>query len=149
MGYEIWVKIDGIESGATEGVRRGWAPVLSASQSVQNGGGNQSFQYLNLMRLVDRSTPILAKAAAEGRHVREAVVEFVSKDAIFRLRLQDVKVQNLSISGGPQAPENMPMESLAFEAQRAEWVLAPDGGREVKTSWPPEGAPRPAAPVEA
>jgi type VI protein secretion system component Hcp len=143
------MKVDGIEAGATEGVRRGWAPVLSASQSVQNGGANQPFQYLNLMRVADRSTPVLAKAAAEGRHVREAMVEFVSKDAVFRLRLLDVKVQNLSISGGPQAPEAMPMESLAFEAQRAEWVLTPDKGREVKTSWPPEGAAKPAAPVEA
>ena len=150
MAYEIWFKMDGFELGAVDGARRGWAAVLSASQSVQNSAANhgQQFQFMNLMRIADRATPLLAKAAAEGRHFREALIEFVSKDAVLRLRLQDVTIQNFSISGGPQAAEALPMESVSLEATKAEWVLAPDQGREVRASWPPEGAARPAAPVE-
>jgi type VI protein secretion system component Hcp len=149
VAYEIWVKIDGVEAGLTEGVRRGWSPVLSASQSVQNvRGAGEQFQFMNVMRQADRSTPILAKLAAEARHLREATIEFVSKDAVLRVRLQDVTIQNFSLSGGPQAMESMPMENLALEARKVEWALVPESGREVKASWPPEGAARPAAPVE-
>lgn len=150
MAYEIWFKMDGLDAGPADGARRGWSAVLSASQSVQNTGANhgQQFQFMNLMRVADRATPLLAKAAAEGRHFRDALIEFVSKDAVLRLRLQDVTIQNLSISGGPQAAEALPMESVSLEATKAEWVLVPDLGREVKAAWPPEGAARPAAPVE-
>lgn len=142
MAYELWFKLDGMDAGTLDGPRRGWSGVLSFSQSVQAAHGNgQPFQFMNLMRLSDRSTPHFARAAAEGRHFRDALIEIESREGLMRLRLQDVVIQNLSISGGPQAQEAMPMENLALEATKAEWILVPAAGREVKTSWPPEGAP--------
>lgn len=145
MAYEIWFKLDGIEAGLADGPRRGWSPLLSVSQSVQSGRHpGQPFQFTNLMRIADRSTPLFLKAAAEARHFREALVEFATPEgARLRLRLQDVTLQNVSLSGGPQAQEPLPMEALTLEATRAEWSFVPPEGREVKTSWPPSGVPAP------
>jgi type VI protein secretion system component Hcp len=145
VAYEIWFKLDGIEAGLAEGARRGWSPLLSISQSVQSGRHQgQPFQFTNLMRVADRSTPQFLRAAAEARHFREALVEFVAPDGgRMRLRLQDVTLQNVSLNGGPQAQEPMPMEAVTLEASRAEWSFVPAEGREVKASWPPAGAPAP------
>ena len=149
MGYEVWFKLDGVDGSVTEGARRGWSPTAGFSQSVQAHHGNgQPVQYLNVMRRMDRSTPILAKAAAEGRHFREAIFEVASEAGLLRVRLTDVTLQNYNYNASTGEQEAMPMESMAFEAGKAEWSFTPAGGREVKTSWPPEGAAKkPAEPA--
>ena len=149
MGYETWFKIEGIDGAVLDGARRGWSSVSSFSQSVQAGHGNgQPFQFSNVMRKMDRSSPLFARAAAEGRHFREALIELVSEAGTMRIRLQDVTLQNYSFNAGTSDPEALPMEGISLEAQKAEWTFTPAGGREVKTSWPPEGAARkPAEPA--
>lgn len=149
MAYETWFKIEGIDGAVLDGARRGWSAVPSFSQSVQTAHANgQPFQFSNLMRKMDRSSPLFARAAAEGRHFREALIELVSEAGAMRIRLQDVTIQNYSFNGGASDPEGMPLESIGLEAQKAEWSFTPAGGREVKSSWPPEGAARkPAEPA--
>ena len=149
MAYETWFKIEGIDGAVLDGARRGWSAVTSFSQSVQAGHGNgQPFQFSNLSRKMDRSSPLFARAAAEGRHFREALIELVSAEGTMRIRLQDVTLQSYSFNSGSSDTESMPMENVGLEAQKAEWAFTPAGGREVKASWPPEGAARkPAEPA--
>jgi len=149
MGYTTYLKMDGITGECVEEAHRGWLIVDSFSHSVcgaQPQGGPATLADLSIARFVDRATPLLARAAAEGRMFKEAVVELCrtddAKGKFMELRLSRVRVTMHSLSGGPQSDVRTPYENLSLGFDQIEWnyfpaafETKPQAMAEVRTGW--------------
>jgi type VI secretion system secreted protein Hcp len=101
-------------------------------------------------KLVDRSTPLLAAATAEGRHFKEAILELCtnegSKPKFLEIRLTNVRVSSYGFSGAPQSDARTPYENLMLNFEKIEWLYYPNAfvpGHEkepavCKTTWAPD-----------
>jgi type VI secretion system Hcp family effector len=154
MGYATYLKLDGISGECAEEAHRGWLVVDSFSHSVcgaQSQGGQVSLADLSIAKFVDRATPLLARATAEGRMFKEAVIELCrtddTKGKFMELRLSGVRVTSHSLSGGPQSDVRTPYENLSLGFDKIEWNYFPGAfeekektGSEVRTGWSSQSA---------
>lgn len=152
MGYNTYLKLDGLAGDCAEEAHRGWMTLDSFTHSVcgqQPGGGQVSLSDLSVSKLCDRSTPLLARAAAEGRRFKEARIQLCRTDAdkavFMELRLSQVRVTMHSISGGPQGDLKTPFESLSLGFDKIEWfyypgAFEPKAEPEVKAGWSSQAA---------
>ena len=131
MGYATYLKLDGISGECSEESHRGWLAVDSFSHSVTNHpqGNGPMLGDLSIAKFVDRSTPLVARATAEGRLFQEAVLELCRTDGsqarFLEIRLGKVRVTMQSLSGGPQADGRTPYESLNLSYEKIEWLYDP------------------------
>ena len=101
-----FLRIEGIEGGATRAGHEGWIDVLSFNWGLSSSAsaitaagartaGRAQFQDLAVTKPIDKSSPLLAVGCAEARHYREAELVFYapgSASAIGSVRLTDVTV---------------------------------------------------------
>ncbi|HVR85877.1 MAG TPA: type VI secretion system tube protein Hcp [Planctomycetota bacterium] len=149
MGYATFLRLDGICGECIEEAHRGWLVVDSFSHSLcgaQPQGGQVTLADLSIARFVDRATPLLAQAAAEGRIFKEAVLELCRTDGtkgkFMEIRLSRVRVTMHSLSGGPQTDMRTPYENLSVGFDKIEWHYYPaafeareESGADVRTGW--------------
>jgi type VI secretion system Hcp family effector len=112
----------------------------SFSQSVagpQERGGRTMLSDFAINKLVDRSTPQLARATAEDRHFKEAILELCtnegSKPKFMEIRFANVRATSYGFSGAPQSDAKTPHENLTIHFEKIEWTYFPDAfvpGRE-------------------
>ena|SRR5579862_232635 len=154
MGYVTYLKLDGIGGECVEEAHRGWLAVDSFSHSVCGAapqGGQGTLSDLSIARFVDRATPILARAAAEGRMFKEGVLELCRTDGtkgkFLELRLSKVRVTMHSLSGGPQSDLRTPYENLSLGFEKIEWNYLPaafeeqrEAAAEVRAGWSSQSA---------
>src|SRR5262245_57641922 len=133
MSYQAYLKLEGIAGDCVDAGHKDWMTIESFNQNV-NGpperGGRTSMSDLALTKLSDRSTPHLAKAAAEGRHFKEAILELCipegAKPKFLEIRLTDVRVTNYGISGSPQSDTRTPYENVMLGFDKIEWLYFPN-----------------------
>jgi type VI secretion system secreted protein Hcp len=131
MGYTTYLKLDGIPGECAEEAHRGWLAVDSFSHSVSNHpqGNGATLGDLSIAKFVDRSTPLIARATAEGRLFQEAILEICRTDGsrarFLEIRLGKVRVTMHSLSGGPQADVRTPYESINLSYEKIEWLYEP------------------------
>lgn len=149
MGYNTYLKLDGVAGECTEEEHRGWMALDSFSHSVcgqQPNGGQVTMSDLSISKFVDRSTPLVARATAEGKVFRDAVIELCradgSKAKFMELRMTKVRLTMHSISGGPQGDVRTPYESLTLAFDKIEWNYFPaafeptrEAAAEVRAGW--------------
>lgn len=153
MGYNTYLKIEDVTGECTEEEHRGWMVLDSFSHSLcgqQAGGGTQAnLSDVSISKLCDRTTPLIARATAEGRMFKSAVIQLCRSDeskAKFReLRLSQVRVTNHSLSGGPQGDVRTPYESLMLGFEKIEWFYYPGAFElkaepEVRAGWSSQAA---------
>lgn len=101
-----FLRIEGIEGGATRAGHEGWIDVLNfnwglstSAGAVTAGGarttGRAQFQDVAVTKPIDKSSPLLAVACAEGRHYPEAELVFYavgSTSPVGSVRLTDVMI---------------------------------------------------------
>lgn len=145
-----YLRIDGIQGGATARGYEGWIEVAGLEWGISNpsaaalGGrtaGQAEFDPIVVTKPIDKATPLLAQACAAARHLREAELVFFAAGSATptgSVNLSDVTIAETVVSGGEAAVLN---ERLALSFARIEWTfldIDPATGRprgEVKASW--------------
>ncbi len=150
MSYVAYLKLEGIAGECTEGSHKDWMVIDSFSQSVagpQERGGRTMLSDFAINKLVDRSTPQLARATAEGRHFKEAVLELCTNDGLrpkfMEIRFTNLRVTTYGFSGAPQSDAKTPYENMTIHFEKIEWLYFPNAfmpGREresavCKSAW--------------
>ena len=148
MGYMTYLRMDGLAGDCTEEAHRGWLVVDSFSQSLSNQGQAHGVNLgdLSIAKFVDRSTPLIARATAEGRVFDDVRLELCRTDGsrarFMEIRLSQVRVNMHSLSGGPQADVRTPYESINLSYEKIEWFYyptafepSPEGSAEVRAGW--------------
>ena len=150
MSYAAYLKLEGIAGDCAEASHRGWISIDSFSQSLvgpQERGTRTHLSDVALNKQVDRSTPLLARATAEARHFKEAVLELCtnegSKPKFMELRFTNVRISNYALAGTPQHDARTPYENLMLCFEKVEWLYFPNAfaaGAEqessvCKTAW--------------
>lgn len=136
MECTLRMKVSGIPAVGGED----WIELTSLSHSIGRFAPGELQQDLGVTKLVDRASPLLALACAEGWRVREVTLRAVDHRGSFEIRLKSVRILACSVSAGSGGT---PMESITFRCAGAEWVFLPEGGegRAVRARWMAEGEP--------
>jgi type VI secretion system Hcp family effector len=106
--------------------------IESFNQNVcgpQERGGRTTMTDVAVARLADRATPQLARATAEGRHFKEAILELClpegAKAKFMEIRLANVRITSYGISGAPQNDARTPYENMMLQFEKIEWLYFP------------------------
>lgn len=133
MSYLAYLKLEGIAGECADPGHRDWMAIDSFNQNVcgpQDRGGRTSMTDVAVARLADRATPHLARAAADGRHFKEAVLELCipngAKTKFMEIRLANVRITNYGISGQPQSDARTPYENMMLQFDKIEWIYYPN-----------------------
>lgn len=115
---------------------------ISVPYSPTGGTGRATFSELNLVKPVDKATPLLYSFCAQGRHVPQVVLTLRNSGAnpfeFYKITLTDVVISSVQTSGS--AGGDKPSESLSLNFTRIEWRYVPqlaDGsaGTAIVTTW--------------
>lgn len=143
---DIHLKLDGIKGESTDARHRdeivvdswSWGVVGGAPPAGGGGGsGKPTFSDLSFTHRVDRASPLLWRACASGRHIKEAVLSVTRAGSVTQdyltIRLRDVTVTAVALTdaAGDSAP---PLETVSlsfsslrygYRAQRPNGALEP------------------------
>jgi len=147
VGYTAYLRIDGLAGDCIDPDHRHWYAVDGFGHSLSSPPQRSAAPALwdfSISKFCDRSTPQLARAAAEGRYFKEAVLELVQTDGakarFMEIRFEKVRITNYSISGAPQQEVRAPYENFSLGFEKIEWAYFPDPAQESREEWVNEAA---------
>lgn len=157
--YTMFLKVDGIPGESTDEMHPNWIEVLSfdmgvtqsASASASFGGGASSeradFQDFAIVKLLDKASPKLAIACADGTHISEVQLVLCrtggDKLKFMEYKLSNCIVSSVSASGSvmTQGSATLPFEMVTFNYGKIEWTYTQQrradgsGGGNVGACW--------------
>ena len=97
----------------------GASNTFTGSHGGGGGAGKASFQDLSITKLVDKASPMLAKACATGQHIQTVILNVNRpngpKGAPFmQYKLDDVFVTSVSQGGSGGSGDTKPTENVSF-----------------------------------
>src|SRR5688572_29785931 len=138
---DYFLKLDGIDGESSSTGHEGTIQIESWSWGVSQmgtgghggggGAGKVSYSDLSVMKRIDKSTPLLAKACATGEHIKSAKL-FVTRRAqggtedYYKLTLSDVTCTSFQQAG---TQSDVLTESVSFTYQKIEMEYLPKGSR--------------------
>jgi type VI secretion system Hcp family effector len=133
VSYLAYLKLEGIAGECADAGHKGWLTIDSFNQNVcgpQEGGGRTTMTDVAVVKFADRSSPQLARATAEGRHFKEAILELClpdgAKPKFMEIRLGNVRITSYGISGAPQNDAQTPYENMMLQFEKVEWLYFPN-----------------------
>ncbi len=158
MAFDAFVKIDGIPGESTDDKHKDWMEVLTfnwganqpASATASSSGGATSeranFDNFEVTKSIDKASPKLALACADGTHIKQITVELcrAGKDKVkyMEYKLSNCIISSITNGGGG---EGEPAEHLSFNYGKIEWTYTQQkrsdgsGGGNVAAGWDREG----------
>lgn len=157
MAFDGFLKIDGIDGESTDDKHKGWIEVLSfsfgASQPTSGGrsqGGAASAERVNMqdfsiVKVLDKSSAKLFLHTCNGKHIPKVKLELCrateDKQKYMEYAMEDVIISSIRPGGSSQGGENLPLEEVAFNFGKIEWIYTatdhktgkPSG--DVKAHW--------------
>lgn len=149
--YDMFLRIDGISGESTDAKHPQWIEVLNFNQGLTLPGiggaagvGQADFDDFLIVKWVDKSSPKLCVACADGTHIPEVTLELChaggNKYKFMEIQLSDCIVTAYRIVGSVQGGETRPLEEVAFCYDKIQWtytVINPDGssGGNVAAGW--------------
>jgi type VI secretion system secreted protein Hcp len=135
MAFDTFIKIEGIEGESTDDKHAGWIEVISYDTGVKQktsatassaGGGSTEradFDHFSLIKQLDKASPKLALACADGTHIDSILVE-VCRAGTEKVKFMEYKMTNCIISkvkttGGGG---DIPAESVSIDFGKIEWA---------------------------
>ena len=157
MAFDAFLKIDGIPGESTDDAHKDWIEVLSyntgisqtASGSASSGGGASAeradFQDFSIVKTLDKASPKVAVACADGSHIKEVKLELCRAGGD-KLKYMEYKMSNCIVSsvrpgGSSQGVETLPLEEVTFVYGKIEWTYTQQkradgtGGGNVAGGW--------------
>jgi type VI secretion system secreted protein Hcp len=157
MAFDAFLKIDGIPGESTDDKHADWIEVLSYSSGVSqtapasasSGGGASSeradFQDFSIVKALDKASPKLAVACADGTHIKEIAIELCraggDKVKYMEYKLSDCIVSSHRPGGSSGGGETLPLEEVSFNYGKIEWIYTQQkradgtGGGQVPAGW--------------
>jgi type VI secretion system secreted protein Hcp len=157
MAFDAFLNVDGIPGESTDDAHADWIEVLSystgvsqtASGSASSGGGASSeradFQDFSIVKGLDKASPKLSVACADGTHISEVVLELCraggEKLKYMEYKLTDCIVSSCRPGGSSGGAETLPLEEVSFNYGKIEWTYTQQkradgsGGGNVAAGW--------------
>jgi type VI secretion system secreted protein Hcp len=154
MAFDAFLKIDGLPGESTDDKHKDWIEVLSyswgvsqsASRSASTSGGASSeradFQDFSIVKAMDKASPKLALACAQGKHFKDVALELCraggDKLKYMEYKLEEVIVSSASVGGGGGGE---PTESVTFNYGKINWTYTQQkrsdgtGGGQIAAKW--------------
>jgi type VI secretion system secreted protein Hcp len=150
MGGKVFMKVAGIPGECADAPYQDWIELLGFTHSLNLGGGDPPgpcLHDLSVNKLMDRSSPLLARACSDGRHFEEVVIVTRRGDCerrpILEVRLRDVVLTSYVTSATSEGGPDAPYDSFSLKAQSVQWRYFPekaeDGSGAVEATWNVEG----------
>lgn len=157
MAFDAFLKIAEIPGESTDDAHADWIEVLSysmgvsqtASGSASSGGGASAeradFQDFSIVKALDKASPKIFLACANGTHISEVVLELCraggDKLLYMEYKLTDCMVTSYRPGGSAQGGETLPMEEVSFNYGKIELTYTQQqltgggGGGKIATGW--------------
>jgi len=157
MAFDAFLEIDGIPGESTDDAHPDWIEILSysmgiaqaASASASSGGGasaeRANFQDFSIVKALDKASPKLAVACADGTHISSVVLELCraggGQSEVHEYKLTDCIVSSFRPGGSGQGGETLPLEEVSFNYGKIEWNYIQQkradgsGGGNVAAGW--------------
>jgi len=109
MSFDAFIKIDGIEGESTDDKHQGWIEILyyeigltqKVPTTASSAGGASAeradFQDFSFEKELDKATPKLALACANGTHIDNIIIE-VCRAGSDKIKFMEYKLSNCIIS---------------------------------------------------
>jgi type VI secretion system secreted protein Hcp len=139
MATDFFLKMDGIDGESTDEKHKGeleiesWSWGASNSGSMGRGGGGGSgkadFSDITVTKYVDKSTPKLLKAVAEGAHVKSMLLTCRKAGGAggqveyLKLTLEDVMISSYKSTASSDRP--IPSEEIGLNYAKIKFEYAP------------------------
>jgi type VI secretion system Hcp family effector len=107
MGFDAFIKFDGIEGESTDSRHAGWIEIINfdldvgqrVSRTASSAGGatteRADFSEFGFTKLLDKATPKLTLACAAGTHIDKIVVE-ICRAGSNKVKFMDYTLTNLT-----------------------------------------------------
>jgi type VI secretion system secreted protein Hcp len=122
---DFFLKIDGIQGESQDDKHKGEIEVISFSWNVARHGGKASISDFKFVKVMDRSSPILAQTASQCSSPGTAY--FVARKAgrgqqeYLKITMKEVFISSVS----PNSGSEVPLETVTLGFTSAEMKLAP------------------------
>jgi type VI secretion system secreted protein Hcp len=140
----IFLKLDGIEGESTRKGYEKWIEVIGMDQSTTQSGsfaggggaGKVKFGEFKIVKLSDKSSPILLLVTAQGKHLRQAVLVFIGSDGVsnYTITLSDVLITGVATSSECN-PNCKTTEQVSINYSKIEWSYKDRNGGVAKGGW--------------
>jgi len=154
MAFDAFIRIDGIEGESSDDMHQGRIEVVSYETDVKQnvsstassaGGasvGRNDFGAVSIVKLQDKSTPLLLFACASGKHIDKIIVHLCrsggDKTKFMEYELTNCLISRVSVAGGGG---EFPHEVVDIDFGKIKWIYSQqkrDGGGiagQVATGW--------------
>lgn len=118
-GHKEWIELDSWSTGHTQGAGG------STSTAGARTAGRVDMQDFHFTKKVDKASAALAFHCANGKHIKEAVLEVCraseKKEKYLEIKMNDVVVSSYQLAGSGSS-DSVPMEQLSLNYGRIEWI---------------------------
>jgi type VI secretion system secreted protein Hcp len=157
MAFDAFLKIDGIPGESTDESHKDWIDVLtydfgiqqpaSVSTSISGGASAERahFQDFSITKMLDRASPKLALACADGMQIKQVTLELCRADGdktkYMEYRLSNCIASSYRDGGAAHSADNLPTETVSFNYGKIEWIYTQQkradgsGGGQVAAGW--------------
>ncbi len=157
MAFDAFIKIDGVPGESTDDKHKDWIEVLSyswgisqpKSASASTAGGASAeradFQDFSIVKALDKASPKLALACAQGKHIKEVIFELCraggDKVKYMEYKLSNCIITSVRRGGAAQGGETLPLEEVSFDYGKIVWTYTQQkredgsGGGQVSANW--------------
>lgn len=151
MAFDTFLKIDGVDGESAASGMEKQIEIYSFSWGESNnvnmsGGGHAagkaSFADLNVMKKLDKASPVLMKKCAAGEHIKSAILTMRKatgtsgqQQAFAVITLSDVMISSIQLSGS-SGGDDTPTESvsLAYAKMKVEYSQQGNDGKLTKAA---------------
>ncbi len=147
MAYDTFIKFDGIEGESTDARHSGWIEIQSyafnisqsVSRTASSAGGasaeRANFSHFGFTKLMDKASPVLAMACADGTHMDTIVVELCRAGGD-KVRFMQYTFTNCMINGfNTSTHGGFPEDDVHFVYGKIEWCYT----RQTRANGQPSG----------
>lgn len=136
MAFDAFLKIEGIDGDSTDDKHKSWMEIMAfnfaidrgISQSSSGGGGMASgrpnWTQLEIVKTIDKSTPLLFKALAEAQAIKKVTLELCrgQKQKFMQYVMEDCMISSYSPNGNPGGADELPTESVSIAFSSMEFI---------------------------
>ena len=155
--FDAFLKVTDIPGESTDDKHKDWIEILSyswgnsqtPSGTPSSGGGASAeradFQDLTVTKAIDKATPKLALACADGTHIKEVLLALHraggQKEKYMEYKLTHCMITSVQQGGAAEGQETLPIEEVSFNYGKVELLYVQQkradgsGGGQVKTGW--------------
>jgi type VI secretion system secreted protein Hcp len=140
-----FLKLDGIKGESQDHKHKDTIEISSFSIGVGNtgahgsggggGAGKVSFSSFTITKKIDKSSPLLFKAAATGKHFQKATIEFARKAGKGQQDFLEYKLDQVLISSiqDGTSQKGTPSEQVSFSFAKIEETFLGTDGKPIQT----------------